>query len=250
MKLLGGCLLFLCLWGGSSSAAEINLATLNCAKYQNELVGPGAPTPTPDPINTMMWLFGYSVGKSGGHVMYGEALAPFGFALDAECKSNPIESLMDALAAVKPNSKNPMDLSTLQCATFAARHVELARTEAESANTIMMWLFGFSVGTSGSHIFDASGRDAFGSALLADCTKYPQRSLYDELRAVKFTKVTSQQVVASPRSGPRSRFAALRDHHSAARGSPETPAQFGRALLPVPETPQGIRWPCERPRQC
>jgi hypothetical protein len=188
MKLFGGCLLVLCLMAGVSRAAEINLATMSCTKYQNEMVGPAAPTPTPDPINTMMWLFGYSVAKSGGHVMYGEALAPFGFSLDAECKSNPIESLLDALAAVKPNSKNPMDLNTLECATFAARHVELARTDSESANTIMMWLFGFSVGSSGSHIFDAGGRAAFESALLADCAKYPQRSLYDELRAVKFSK--------------------------------------------------------------
>ena len=45
----------------------------------------------------MMWLFGYSVGKSGAHVMYGDALAGFGFALDAECKNNPAESLLDAL---------------------------------------------------------------------------------------------------------------------------------------------------------
>jgi hypothetical protein len=191
MKFFCGCLLFLGLWAGGGRAAEINLATMNCAKYQNELVGPGAPTPTPDPINTMMWLLGYSVGKSGGHVMYGEALAPFGFSLDAECRNNPIESLLDALAAVKPNSKNPMDLSTLECATFAARHVELARKDTESANTIMMWLFGFSVGSNGSHIFDAGERDAFESTLLADCNKYPQRSLYDELRAVKFSKARS-----------------------------------------------------------
>jgi hypothetical protein len=188
MKIFGASVLFLCLLAGASRAAEVNLATMTCSKYQNEMIGPAAPTPTPDPINTVMWLFGYSVAKSGGHVMYGDALAGFGFSLDAECKSNPIESLLDALAAVKPNSKNPMDLNTLECATFAARHLELARTDGESATTIMMWLYGFSVGSSGSHIFDAGGRATFESALMADCSKYPQRSLYDELRAVKFSK--------------------------------------------------------------
>jgi hypothetical protein len=188
MKAAGYCLLFLCLLAGTCRAAEINLATMSCAKYQNDMMGPGAPTPTPDPINTMMWLFGYSVAKSGAHVMYGEALAAFGFALDAECRNKPVESLLDALSAVKPNSKNPMDLSTLDCSTFAARHVELGRTDPESAKTITMWLFGFSVAQAGSHIFDASGLNAFESALLADCTKHPDRSLFDALGAVKPTK--------------------------------------------------------------
>jgi len=182
------CLLFLCLWAGASRAAEINLATMSCTKYQNEMIGPAAPTPTPDPINTMMWLFGYSVAKSGAHAMYGEALTAFGFALDAECKSNPVESLLDALAVVKPSSKNPMDLSTLDCSTFAARHVELAQSDPESAKTIMMWLFGFAVARSGSHIFDAGGRGAFETALLGDCTKHPERSVFDALSAVKYTK--------------------------------------------------------------
>src|SRR5271154_6096296 len=98
MKAVGHCLFFLCLLAGTCRAAEINLATMSCAKYQNEMMGPGAPNPTPDPINTMMWLFVYSVSKSGAHVMYGEALAAFGFSLDAECKNNPVESLMDALS--------------------------------------------------------------------------------------------------------------------------------------------------------
>jgi hypothetical protein len=188
MKLIGGCLVFFCLGAGMCRAADINLATTTCAKYQNEMIGPGAPSPAPDPINMMMWLFGYSVAMSGAHVMLGEALAGFGFALDAECKNNPGETLLDALSVVKPSSKNPMDLSTLECTTFAARHVELARTDPESANTIMMWLFGFSVAKSGSHIFDAGALHAFEPALLADCAKHPERSLFDALGAVKFTK--------------------------------------------------------------
>ncbi|HWW31279.1 MAG TPA: HdeA/HdeB family chaperone [Steroidobacteraceae bacterium] len=188
MKMIGGCLLVICLWPAMCRSAQVNLATTTCAKYQNEMIGPAAPQPTADPINMVMWLFGYSVAKSGSHYMYGEALAGFGFALDAECKNNPNESLLDALAVVKPDSKNPMDLSTLDCATFSARHVDLARTDAESANTIMMWLFGFAVATSGSHVFDAGAFSAFGPALLAECALRPQRSLFDALGSVKFSK--------------------------------------------------------------
>jgi hypothetical protein len=188
MKMIGGCLLVICLWPAMCRAAQVNLATTTCAKYQNEMIGPAAPQPTADPINMVMWLFGYSVAKSGSHYMYGEALAGFGFALDAECKNNPNESLLDALAAVKPDSKNPMDLSTLDCATFSARHVDLARKDAESANTIMMWLFGFAVASSGSHVYDAGAFGAFGPALLAECAARPQRSLFDALGSVKFSR--------------------------------------------------------------
>ena len=188
MKAICGCLLCICLWPDCAGAAELNLATTTCVKYQNDVVGPTAPTPTADPINIVMWLFGYSVAKSGSHYMYGEALAGFGFALDAECKNNPGESLLDALAVVKPSTKNPMDLSTLDCATFATRHVDLARTDAESAKTIMMWLFGFAVASSGSHILDAGAFSGFGPALLAECAQHPERSLYDALGAVKYTK--------------------------------------------------------------
>jgi hypothetical protein len=134
-----------------------------------------------------MWLFGYAVAKSGAHVMYPEALAPFGFALDNECKSNPVESLLDALAIVKPEPKNPMDLTALECATFASRHLEFARTDSESANSIMMWLFGFSVARSGSHLFDANSLSSFQTALLADCAKHPKDSLFDRLGAVKIS---------------------------------------------------------------
>jgi hypothetical protein len=188
MKLFGGCVLFLCLCAGTCRAAEVNLVTTSCSKYQNEIVGPAAPAPTPDPINTVMWLFGYSVAKSGSHYMYGEALAAFGFALDAECKNNPSESLLDALAAVKPSSKNPMDLSSLDCATFSKRHVDLAAKDAEGAKTIMMWLFGFAVGISGSHVFDPGAYEAFPPALLAECAKRPERSLFEALGTVNFSK--------------------------------------------------------------
>ena len=188
MKILSGIILAACLLPCMSRAAELNLATLSCARYENEVLPAAASSQTADSINTVMWLFGYSVAKSGAHVMYPEALTAFGYALDGECKSNPIESLLDALAIVKPEAKNPMDLSALECATFASRHVELARTDPESATTIMMWLFGFSVARSGSHLFDADSLSAFQTALLADCAKHPKLALFDALGSVKPTK--------------------------------------------------------------
>jgi hypothetical protein len=188
MKLSGVLFSCICCWAGASRAAEVNIATLTCVKYQNEVIAPPVAAPGSDPINTMMWLFGYSVAKSGAHVMYGNALAGFGFALDAECKDNPAESLLEALSAVKPDAKNPMDLTALECETFAARHLELVKSDAESANTIMMWLFGFAVAKSGSHIFDAGALGSFEAALMGDCKKYPGRNLFDALTAVKFAK--------------------------------------------------------------
>ena len=187
MKFCGVLLLCLCCFAGASRAAQVNLATLTCVKYQNEIMAPPVPAAGADAINTVMWLFGYSVGKSGAHVMYGDALAGFGFALDAECKNIPAESLLDALATIKPADKNPMDLNGLECETFAARHLDLEKSDRESADTIMMWLFGFAVAKSGSHVFDASGLGNFEASLMADCRKNPGRSLFDELVAVKFS---------------------------------------------------------------
>ena len=186
MKLCGVLLLSLCCFAGVSHAAQINLATLTCVRYQNEIMAPPVPAPGADAINTMMWLFGYSVGKSGAHVMYGDALAGFGFALDAECKNNPAMSLLDALTKIKPDNKNPMDLNGLECQTFAARHLELLQSDRESADTIMMWLFGFAVAKSGGHVFDAGALSSFESALMGDCKKYPGRNLFDALTGVKF----------------------------------------------------------------
>jgi hypothetical protein len=188
MKLFAAIALSVCLAPCMSRAAELNLATLTCGKYENEVLPAAASNPTADSLNTVMWLFGYSVAKSGARVMYPEALAPFGFALDNECKTNPAESLLDALGIVKPEPKNPMDLTALECAAFASRHVEVARTDPESATTIMMWLFGFSVAKSGSHIFDADSLNSFQGALLADCAKHPTQALFDALTAVKTSK--------------------------------------------------------------
>ena len=169
----------------ASRAAPVNLATLTCQKYQNEvLAAPGADQKV-DPINTVMWLFGYSVAKTGAHVMYGDALSSFGFALDAICKSNPNESLQDALAAVKHDEKNPMDLTTLDCGIFLQRHEEMVKSDKESAATIMMWLFGFSVAKAGNHILDADRLSAFETKFTTECRARPERSLFDTLSAVK-----------------------------------------------------------------
>lgn len=181
MKLCGALLIGLCLCAGTSRAGPLNLATLTCVKYQNEII----PAPGGDSINTTMWLFGYAVGRSGAHVMYGDALAAFGFSLDAECKNHPSETVLDALATVKPDAKNPMDLTRLECETFASRHLQLQQSDRESADTIMMWLFGFAVAKSGGHLFDSGGLPGFEAALMTDCKKSPGLNLFDELAAVK-----------------------------------------------------------------
>ena len=50
----------------------------------------------------------------------------------------------------------------------------------------MMWLFGFAVAKTGSHVFDSGGLKDFEASLMADCKKNPGRNLFDELVAVKF----------------------------------------------------------------
>jgi hypothetical protein len=183
-----------CLTPLASRAAEINLATLSCDKYENEIVGTpdGVPAPgpsqRPDPIDTVMWLFGYSVGKAGEHVMYGDALTSFGFALDAECRNNPSTSLLQALATVRPKRDKPMDLMTLNCKDFESRHAESMQSDASSANTIMMWLFGYSAAQSGSHVFDAGKVSTFAATLQNRCTQHSEESLYDVLMAISHAK--------------------------------------------------------------
>jgi hypothetical protein len=186
MKLLATIALGLCLAPCVSGAGGLNLATLTCDKYENEVLPAAASSRSADTLDTVMWLLGYSVAKSGAHIMYSGALAPFGFALDNECKSNPAESLLEALKTVNPESKNPMDLANVECSSFASRHVEFARTDAESAKTVMMWLFGFAVARSGGQLFDADSLHTFETALLADCAKHPGASLFGRLTRIKF----------------------------------------------------------------
>jgi hypothetical protein len=185
MKFPAAMAFIVCLAPCASRADVLNLATLSCAKYENEVLPAAAASTTADSLNTVMWLFGYAVAKSGAHVMYPDALAPFGFALDGECKSNPVETLLDALAIVKPETKNPMDLTAVECASFGPRHVAMAKSDPESANTIMMWLFGFSTARAKSHLFDAASLGAFQAALLDHCAKHADSSLFDALGTVR-----------------------------------------------------------------
>jgi hypothetical protein len=205
MRILGLVLMSMCavcLLAPASRAAQLNLATLSCDKYENEIVGspdagqssseapPKGPTlaaaaaPRPDAINTVMWMFGFSVAKAGDHVMYGDALASFGFALDAECKNSPSSSLLQAVTVVRPKRDKPMDLAALNCETFESRHADSVKSDPESAKTIMMWLFGYSVGLSGSHLFDTEGVERFAILLHDRCTRNPNDSLFDALSAV------------------------------------------------------------------
>jgi len=164
-----------------SHAVEINLATMNCARYENDMLQSNLPGYTTDPIDTVMWLFGYSVAKSVDRVMYGDSLRAYGFALDSECKSNPSSSLLVAATTVKSKRDNPMDLTRLDCATFETRHQNLRKADPESAATLTMWMFGYAVGLSGSHVLDAGLLEKFDSSLGDHCAQHPQDSLFDAL---------------------------------------------------------------------
>ena len=187
VPLLLACLtpLLACLTPLAARAAEINLATLSCDKYENEVIGSAdaahSGAPNLDAIDTVMWLFGFSVAKAGEHVMYGDALTSFGFTLDALCKNSPSTSLLEALKNVRPKRDKPMDLTTLNCAAWEARHQQSVQSDPDSAKTIMMWLFGFSVGQSGGHLFDTEGMTSFATALQKRCEQHPDDSLFDAL---------------------------------------------------------------------
>ena len=168
----------------AAAASPVNLATVTCQKYQNELLGANS-TSGQDPINLVMWLFGYSVAKSGAKSMYGDALSSFGFALDAECKNDPNEVLMEALGKVKINEKNPMDLTGLDCGTFLQRHLDMDKQDHEGADTIMMWLFGFTVGKNNGHVVATDDIKNFEGKFAAECKQHGERSLYDTLVNLK-----------------------------------------------------------------
>lgn len=164
-------------------AVELNLAAVSCSKYENEVLTSNLPGDAADPIDTVMWLFGFSVAKSGERAMYGDSLTAFGFALDAECKNNPMSTLLEAVTAVRSKRDNPMDLTRLDCATFETRHVALRKSDPESANTLTMWLLGYAVGRAGTHVLDAGSLSKFDAALDDRCTKHPEDSLFDALVA-------------------------------------------------------------------
>jgi hypothetical protein len=176
----------------ASRASEINLGSMTCDQYEKNLMNPpaaaAAPATDDDAVNVVMWLFGFAVAKSGAHVMYGNALQQFGNALDSECKIHPVNTLLDSIGSVKLVETNPMDLATLGCMVFETRHSDMAQSDPQSATTIMMWLYGFSVGKVGGHVLDSRVLPDFASALAKQCTAHPDDTLYGALSAVKMPK--------------------------------------------------------------
>jgi hypothetical protein len=179
----------------ASRAGEINLGSMTCDQYEKNLMNPPAAAAADataahgdDAVNVVMWLFGFAVAKSGAHVMYGNALQQFGNALDSQCKAHPADTLLDSIGAVKLVETNPMDLTTLGCTVFETRHTDMAQSDPQSATTIMMWLYGFSVGKAGGHVLDAGVLPVFAAALAKQCTAHPDDSLFGTLSAVKMPK--------------------------------------------------------------
>ena len=178
-----------------SRAGEISLRSITCDQYENTLMNPptaaaadAAAAHGDDAVNIVMWLFGFAVAKSGAHAMYGNALQQFGNALDTECKVHPGSTLLDAVGAVKLVETNPMDLTALGCTVFETRHADMAQSDPQSATTIMMWLYGFSVGRSGGHVINAAVLPQFSAALAQQCTAHPNGSLYDALGEINTPK--------------------------------------------------------------
>lgn len=180
---LGALLLAAALLPQRGQAVELNLADVSCAKYENEVLTSSIPGYSADPIDTVMWLFGFSTAKAGDRVMYGDSLRAYGFALDLECKDNPTTTLLHAATSVTSKRDNPMDLTRLDCATFEPRHAALRKTDPESANTLTMWMLGFAVGIAGSQILDPGALARFDAALDERCTKHPHDSVFDALSA-------------------------------------------------------------------
>ncbi len=178
------CVLASCLLPRLACAGPLNLATLSCATYENEVLTSTVPGYTADPIDTVMWLFGFSVARSGERAMYGDSLTAFGFALDAECKNNPDTTLLAAVTSVKSKRQNPMDLTSLPCSVYETRHVALRKSEPEGANTLTMWLFGYSVGLTKGHELDAAGLAKFDAQVDEHCTQKPDDTLFDALNPV------------------------------------------------------------------
>lgn len=176
------CVLLACL-PRPGSALQLDLATLSCAGYHQVILNAESPVPHPDSIDLVMWLLGYSVANSGAHVMYSDALASFGFALDAECFDRPASSLLTAIGRVRPRNTTPLDLTALSCREFEERHAKLRQSDPESADTIMNWLRGFATARAGSTVLDTGGLRDFEDALSKVCEANGQESLYDALNA-------------------------------------------------------------------
>jgi hypothetical protein len=186
-------------------AVPLDLSAMSCAKYEAGIASTGL-APGLDPIDTVMWLFGFSVAKSGERSMFGDSLPAFGFALDGDCKSNPAASLLPTVAAVKSKRDSPMDLTALSCTAFVTRHSALRKTDAESATTLSMWLYGYAVALVDGHLLDAESSGKFESELEAHCVAHPTDSLFDALSAPNSAVAPPGRSKAPPR--PRAPAAA------------------------------------------
>jgi hypothetical protein len=182
--------LLLCLFclPGMARAGVFNLASFTCDSYETQILNGALGDKSEDAVNFTMWLFGFAVGHAGDHSIYSRGLQAFGNALEVECKSRPAASLLDALGAVNPANESPMDLKELDCTTFEARNADLAKTDVDSARTIRMWLFGFSVGKAGGKVFDTGGLDEFDKSLTKQCGLHEKRTLFDALSAIRIPK--------------------------------------------------------------
>jgi hypothetical protein len=68
-----------------------------------------------------MWLFGYSVGLSGSHILDPDGLAKFDAALEERCIKNPEDSVFDALSAERvPSRAVPKQNASSTAASKAA----------------------------------------------------------------------------------------------------------------------------------
>ena len=188
MKTLAALLLCLFCVPGIARAAVFNLATFTSDSYENQILNAAPTDKSEDAVNFTMWLFGFAVGHAGDHSIYSKGLQSFGNALEVDCKGRPSASLLEALGTVNPANESPMDLKELDCATFETRNADLAKADVDSARTIRMWLFGFSVGKAGGKVFDTEGLDDFDKALKKQCDLHEQRSVFDALSAVRIPK--------------------------------------------------------------
>ena len=173
---------------GYARASEFNLGTMTCESFEADILNSTEVNQHEDALDVVMWIFGYAVAKSGAKVMYGDALQQFGNALDTQCKENPAKPVLDVLGPIKFVDSNPMDLTQLGCSTYEERHVEMTKTDAQGANTLMMWIYGFSVGKAGGHALDSALLPVFADKLAAECSARPYSSLYAAVSNVQLDR--------------------------------------------------------------
>jgi hypothetical protein len=79
----------------------MDLTRLDCATFEPRHAA--LRKSDPESANTLtMWMFGYAVGISGGHILDPGALGKFDAALDEQCTKHPRDSVFDALSAPNP----------------------------------------------------------------------------------------------------------------------------------------------------